>query len=40
MKSEALLTLASLRFAWPGAPKLLQGIALQLQAGQCHVLLG
>ncbi|MBM3387405.1 MAG: bifunctional salicylyl-CoA 5-hydroxylase/oxidoreductase, partial [Betaproteobacteria bacterium] len=37
MKSEALLTLASLRFAWPGAPKLLQGIALQLQAGQCHV---
>lgn len=40
MTSEALLTLDGLRFAWPGAPELLHGIGLQLQAGQCHVLLG
>ena len=40
MKSDALLTLDQVRFAWPGAPALLQGVDLQLQAGQCHVLLG
>lgn len=40
MKSETLLTLAGLRFAWPGATELLHNIDLRLQAGQCHVLLG
>ena len=40
MKSEALLSLEGVRFGWPGAGELLHGIDLQLQAGQCHVLLG
>ena len=40
MTSEALLTLDGVRFGWPGAGELLQGIDLSLQAGQCHVLLG
>ena len=40
MNSEALLALHDLRFAWPGAGELLQGIDLALCAGQCHVLLG
>ena len=40
MKSDALLTLDQVCFAWPNAPALLQGVDLQLQAGQCHVLLG
>ena len=40
MRSEALLSLRGVRFAWPGAGDLLQGIDLQLRAGQCHVMLG
>ena len=40
MTSETLLALDQLRFAWPNAGELLHGIDLQLQAGQCHVLLG
>jgi len=40
MKSEALLSLEDVRFAWPDAGELLHGIDLQLQPGQCHVLLG
>lgn len=40
MKSEALLTLDGVHFAWPGAGELLHGIDLRLKAGQCHVLLG
>jgi NitT/TauT family transport system ATP-binding protein len=40
MKSEALLRLQDVRFAWPGGADVLQGIELQLQAGQCHALLG
>jgi NitT/TauT family transport system ATP-binding protein len=35
-----LLQLEGLRFGWPGGGELLQGIDLQLAAGQCHVLLG
>ena len=42
MKPEVLLHLEGVRFGWPGADtgELLHGIDLQLQAGQCHVLLG
>lgn len=40
MNPETLLRLEGVRFAWPGAGELLHGIDLQLQAGQCHVLLG
>lgn len=40
MKSEPLLALNNLRFAWSGAPQLLRGIDLQIHPGQCHVLLG
>jgi len=40
MRSEALLRLEGVRFAWPGSGELLHGIDLQLQAGQCQVLLG
>ena len=40
MRSEALISLEGVRFAWPSASELLHGVDLHLQAGQCHVLLG
>ncbi|MFM6997125.1 MAG: ABC transporter ATP-binding protein [Limnohabitans sp.] len=40
MRSEPLLALQGLRFAYPGGPWLIDGLELTLHSGQCHVLLG